>query len=146
MCGFYFSNRHPETDWTFDDVTQRGFKSATFTGDDYFAIQSVLPCVNTIDFSLYDTPNYLFLYTGEIYNYNRSYNSDTEMMLNDLMNNRSISSYNGMYAYVLYDKKKKEIKYGRDKTGQIPLFVYNKNGHIVISNTVKSIVKTTCMV
>ena len=143
MCGFYFSNRHPETDWTFADVTQRGFKSATFTGDDYFAIQSVLPCVNNIDFTLYDTPSYLFLYTGEIYNYNRTYNSDTEMMLDDLMNNRSISSYNGMYAYVLYDKKKKEIKYGRDKTGQIPLFVYNKNGHIVISNTVKSIVKTT---
>jgi len=143
MCGFYFSNQHPKFDYDFKDVLQRGIDDRVFIDKDYFAIQSVLPCVNDINFDLYENDNFLFLYTGEIYNYNRKFTCDTEMFFHDLVNGNSISHYNGMYAYVFYNKKTKEIKYGRDKTGQIPLFVYNKDGHFVISNTIKSIVKTT---
>lgn len=143
MCGFYFSNKPLDCNHDFHDVIQRGFRSKAFESEDYFAIQSVLPCVNDIDFNLYDSDNCLFLFTGEIYNYDRTFKSDTEMFLNDLINDNDISHYNGMYAYVFFNKETKELKYGRDKTGQIPLFVYNKNGHIILSNTIKSIVKTT---
>ena len=144
MCGFYFSNEHPNKDYDFTDIKQRGTDDRVFVCTDYFAIQSVLPCVREIiNFDLYETEDYLFLYTGEIYNYERKYKSDTAMFINDLLCNNSIAHYNGMYAYVFYNKETKELKYGRDKTGQIPLFIYNKNGHIVISNTIKSIVETT---
>jgi asparagine synthase (glutamine-hydrolysing) len=141
MCGFYFTNIKPKN-FYFLDVISRGLDYCVFDSNDYFAIQSVLPCVNTIDFTIYESKEYLFLYTGEIYNYDRNFNSDTEMFFYDLIHNRNISNYNGMYAYVLYNKKTKNIKYGRDKTGQIPLFVYNKAGQIIISNTIKSIVKS----
>ena len=141
MCGFYYSNKQP-IDYDFADVLQRGFDYKVYSCDDYFAIQSVLPCVAMTDWSLYDSKDYLFLYTGEIYNFDRVFSSDTEQVFNDLINNNDIRHYNGMYAYVLYNKKTKQLRYGRDKTGQIPLFIYDHDGHIVISNTIKSIVKT----
>jgi asparagine synthase (glutamine-hydrolysing) len=141
MCGFYYSNQHPNS-YDFVDVTQRGFEYKTYSSNNYFAVQSVLPCVNNIDWNLYESEDHLFLFTGEIYNYNRSFSSDTEMFLYDLINNNDIRHYNGMYAYVFLDKSTNKLRYGRDKTGQIPLFIYNKDNHIVISNTIKSIVKT----
>ena len=109
MCGFYFSNQHPKFDYDFKDVLQRGIDDRVFIDKDYFAIQSVLPCVNDINFDLYENDNFLFLYTGEIYNYNRKFSCDTEMFFHDLVNGNSISHYNGMYAYVFYNKKTKEI-------------------------------------
>lgn len=143
MCGFYFSNRPIVTEWTFDDVKQRGVDYKVFASDDYFAIQSVLPCVSDINFNLYNTDEFLFLYSGEIYNYDRKYSSDTEMVFDDITNNRTIDHYNGMYAFLLYNKQTKQLVYKRDKTGQIPLFIYSKGGHVIISTTIKSIVKTT---
>jgi len=145
MCGFYFSNKQPNNDYNFKDVKQRGLESKVFSCNQYFAIQSILPCItNSIDFSIHETEEYLFLYTGQIYNYDREFfNSDTKMFLHDIRAGNSLSHYNGMYAYVYYDKKLDKLKFSRDKTGQIPLFIYQKNGHIVISNTIKSIVETT---
>ena len=63
MCGFYYSNKQP-IDYNFADVLQRGFDYKVYSCDDYFAIQSVLPCVAMTDWSLYDSKAYLFLYTG----------------------------------------------------------------------------------
>jgi len=145
MCGFFFTNNKSKcSDWNFEDILQRGFSHEEFFHNDVYAIQSVLPCVNeTVDFSLFNTTDYIFLYTGEIYNYNRSkFKNDTEQVLYDILNKNSNIHYNGMYAYVFYDKKSKEVIYRRDKTGQVPLFIYEKNNHLIISTTIKSIVKT----
>lgn len=144
MCGFFFTNKKINMqNWDFADIKSRGLAYIEIFYEDCYAIQSILPCTSDENFSLFETKDYIFLFTGEIYNYNRSYYNDTEMVYDDLINNRDISHYNGMYTFVLYNKKSKQVKYGRDKTGQIPLFVYKKNDHIILSNTIKSIVKVT---
>lgn len=145
MCGFFFSNKKIDlSKWNFEDVKSRGIFFKDFYYEDCYAIQSILPCTSkNIDFSLFENNDHIFLFTGEIYNYDRKYFNDTEMVYDDLKNNKNISHYNGMYAYVFYDKKTKILKYGRDKTGQIPLFIYKKDDHIILSNTIKSIVKIT---
>lgn len=146
MCGFFFTNKKSLCGpCEFEDVLQRGIEHTEIVHKDIFAIQSILPTIqNSIDFSIYDTPDYIFLYTGEIYNYDRTcHTNDTQQVVNDILSNRSIDHYNGMYAFVFYNKKTEEIIYRRDKTGQIPLFVYKQNDHIILSNTIKSIVKCT---
>lgn len=146
MCGFYFTNKKSSIyPWTFEDVKQRGTQYLEIEHNECYAIQSVLPCIREdINFSIYHTDTYIFLYAGEIYNYNRQkFNTDTEQIINDIINNNSTTHYNGMYAYVFYNKQTDNIIYHRDATGQIPLFIYRKDGHTILSTTIKSIVKTT---
>ena len=143
MCGFFFTNKKSKTkSWTFDDVKQRGFDYIEIEHEDCYALQSVMPTItDEINFSIYHTEDYIFLFTGEIYNFDRTkYTTDTQQVINDILN-KSDTAYNGMYAYVFYNKHTKELKYQRDKTGQIPLFVYDHDGHVILSNTIKSIVK-----
>ncbi|MCF6330709.1 MAG: asparagine synthase (glutamine-hydrolyzing) [Sulfurimonas sp.] len=79
--------------------------------------------------------NYAIVYNGEIYNHNSiksslksSYdfrtNSDTETALVSYIKNgvNSFGEHNGMYAFSIYDKQKKETTIVRDKSGEKPLY------------------------
>ena len=75
-------------------------------------------------------------YNGEIYNYmflkkeliNQGYkfktNSDTEVLLNGLIQFgiNFLKKIEGMYAFALYDNKKKQLLLGRDHVGMKPLY------------------------
>lgn len=141
MCGFFFtSDKKLLRNETFEDVKQRGLKHFEFEYKDTYAIQSVLPsCSNT--YSELETDQHILLYTGQVYNYDPSYSTDTEYVFDQLTQDiDNVNKFNGMFAFVLVNKFTDQIYIGRDKTGQIPLFVYNEDC-LIVSNTLKSIVK-----
>jgi len=142
MCGFFFTtDKDSLRDTGFEDVLQRGWNKTKYEHENYFGIQSILPAWSG-DIQLIDNDDVLFFYTGEVYNCGRyGYDSDTDFVLDTILTNRSrINKLDGMFAFVLYIKATDTLIIGRDKTGQIPLFVYNKD-KLIVSNTIKSIVK-----
>ena len=140
MCGFFISTSSKRCT-NYNDVTSRGWQTVEFSHKQYTAIQSQLPCYNGIcDFGVYENDQYIFSFTGEVYNTPSNYNSDTEYMLECVINN-NLHHINGQWAFALYDKKTQTVTIGRDTLGQIPLFIYNENC-IIASNTLPSIVRT----
>ncbi|MCX6077356.1 MAG: asparagine synthase (glutamine-hydrolyzing) [Campylobacterales bacterium] len=96
---------------------------------------SIIDCKNH-DIPIVDSSeNYAIVYNGEIYNhdsirstlkakYRFKTNSDTETALVSYIENgvKSFSEHNGMYAFSIYDKQKKETIIVRDKSGEKPLY------------------------
>lgn len=140
MCGFFFTNNNQLHDYDFSDVKQRGFTHFEFNYHNFYGIQSVLPsCSNT--YTNLETDTHILFYTGQVYNYDRRYESDTAYIFDQLTQDiKNVNKFNGMFAFVLLNKNTNEVVIGRDKTGQIPLFIYNKDS-LIVSNTIKSIVK-----
>ena len=142
MCGFFFTtDKGSLRDTRFEDVLQRGWNKTEYDHENYFGIQSILPAWSG-EIQPIENDDVLFFYTGEVYNCRKyGYDSDTDFVLDTVLNNRSrINKLDGMFAFVLYIKATDTLIIGRDKTGQIPLFVYNKD-KLIVSNTIKSIVK-----
>ena len=82
--------------------------------------------------------NYFIVFNGEIYNYknlsinylNRdvgNFTSDTNVLVN-LFDQKDKDNINklldGMYAYVVYDKRKNQLIISRDPQGEKSLYVY----------------------
>ena len=79
---------------------------------------------------------YVLIYNGEIYNFKKLRsellkkkirfltNSDTEVVLNSLIyyGPTIIKKFNGMFAFMLYDKKEKTFLLARDRYGIKPLY------------------------
>ncbi|MCW8895335.1 asparagine synthase (glutamine-hydrolyzing) [Sulfurimonas sp.] len=96
---------------------------------------SIIDCIDH-DIPIVDNSgNYSIVYNGEIYNhdsirnslkssYNFRTNSDTETALVSYIKNGvdSFGEHNGMYAFSIYDKQKKETTIVRDKSGEKPLY------------------------
>jgi len=96
---------------------------------------SIIDCKNH-DIPVVDnSKNYAIVYNGEIYNHNAIKNSlkskyrfktdsDIETALVSYIENGvgSFSEHNGMYAFAIYDKLKKETVIVRDKSGEKPLY------------------------
>jgi asparagine synthase (glutamine-hydrolysing) len=91
-------------------------------------------------------------YNGEVYNYKEIKNellelghhfsgeSDTEMILHAYAEwgIKAVERFIGMFAFALYDEKKKEVVFVRDRAGVKPLFYYQKNDLILFSSELKS--------
>lgn len=98
---------------------------------------------------------HVFVFNGELYNYLElkkqlqrrgiefQTESDTEVFMLGLIHYGSgfLKNANGMFSFVLYDKKEKSIFVGRDQIGKKPLFYCQLNKKIIISSTVDSIIK-----
>ncbi|MCX6165218.1 MAG: asparagine synthase (glutamine-hydrolyzing) [Ignavibacteriae bacterium] len=98
---------------------------------------------------------YIITYNGEIYNYvnlrveleSKGYNffskTDTEVVLKSYAEwgNECVRKFNGMFAFAIWDKKKKCLFIGRDRYGIKPLYYYNKNDVFVFASEIKSILK-----
>lgn len=83
--------------------------------------------------------NYIIVYNGEIYNYkelredlitkgHKFYSkSDTEVILNGFIEYREniVSKLNGMFSFVIFDKKQNCVFLSRDRHGIKPLFYYH---------------------
>lgn len=140
MCGFFVST-HVNTPKDFKDVTARGWETHEFSHGSYVAVQSQLPCyTGTVDFSYYETDEFIFSYTGEIYNTPTQYANDTQYMFACAVCD-TYTQLNGQWAFALYSKVSGIIKIGRDPLGQIPLFVSTVDG-VTVCNTLPSIVHT----
>ncbi len=91
-------------------------------------------------------------YNGEIYNYKEIKNellelghhfngeSDTEMILHAYTEwgIKAVERFIGMFAIALFDEKKQEVVFIRDRAGVKPLFYYQKNDLILFSSELKS--------
>lgn len=96
---------------------------------------------------------YVIIYNGEVYNYKElasHYNismqtdSDTELILElslKLGFEKALPLFNGMFAYVIYDKKTREFFVARDRLGIKPLYYCKLKGEtFVFSSEISAIV------
>ncbi|MFI5130469.1 MAG: asparagine synthase (glutamine-hydrolyzing) [Chitinophagales bacterium] len=85
------------------------------------------------------------IFNGEIYNhlevrakysFRCNTNSDTETILRayDKLGAKCLDDFDGMFAFVIYDKKKKEIFIARDRAGKKPLYYYNDGKRFIFSS------------
>ena len=80
---------------------------------------------------------YTIIFNGEIYNFKQlkkqlkkefkfRTNSDTEVLLYSYIKwkNEMFSKINGMFSFLIFNKKKKILFFARDLFGQKPLFIF----------------------
>lgn len=99
--------------------------------------------------------NYVLIFNGEIYNhlsirqelqvkgYRFTSGADTETLLygyaeygKDILN-----QLNGIFAFAIFDRKKKEVFIARDHYGIKPLYYYAYNGHFAFASEIKALIK-----
>jgi asparagine synthase (glutamine-hydrolysing) len=101
---------------------------------------------------------YVITYNGEIYNFkdirselethNYSFNgtSDTEVLLAAIENwgiEKSLQKITGMFAFAVFDKKKRELTLARDRLGKKPLyFGWDSNNNFAFASELKAILST----
>ena len=94
----------------------------------------------------------VIVYNGEIYNFkelknelraNYKTNSDTEVILKyyQKYNADCLKYFNGMFAFCIYDKKKKILFLARDRIGIKPLYYYFKDGKFIFASEIKAILQ-----
>lgn len=96
-------------------------------------------------------------YNGETYNYvelrdeleKRGHvfttHSDTECLVHGYEEwgiEGLLHRMNGMFAFCLYDSRKREFFIGRDRCGQKPLYYHHHNGRFLFASEVKSILQS----
>ncbi len=97
-------------------------------------------------------------YNGETYNYIElreelekkghafRTHSDTECLVHGYEEwgiEGLLQRMNGMFAFCIYDSKKKEFFIGRDRCGQKPLYYHQRNGNFLFGSEVKSILQSS---
>ncbi len=99
---------------------------------------------------------YIIVYNGEIYNvdeikedllnqgYEFSTNCDTEVILKGYAcyKEKILQKLEGIFAFTIYNKKKKSLFIARDRFGVKPLYYTKKNKNFIFSSTIKSILKS----
>jgi len=107
----------------------------------------------------YDNKNLAIVYNGEIYNYKKireelekkgykfRSGTDTEVILlgYHAYSTKILQKLEGMFAFCIYDKKKKSLFLARDKLGIKPFFYYFKDSKFVFSSDIKPILQTVGM-
>jgi asparagine synthase (glutamine-hydrolysing) len=98
--------------------------------------------------------NYVIVYNGEIYNhesiraalgskYHFNTNSDAETALANFIERGidSLSEYNGMYAFAVYDQRKRQTFIVRDKVGEKPLFYTQGKDFYAFASEIKALLE-----
>lgn len=93
------------------------------------------------------------VFNGEIYNfkeireqlgregYKFKSDSDTEIIIHAYKKwgYDCVKHFNGMWAFALYDSNKNKIFLSRDRIGKKPLYFYKKDGNLIFSSEIKSL-------
>tara|TARA_Y100000590_G_scaffold28826_2_gene32268 strand:- start:6593 stop:8434 length:1842 start_codon:yes stop_codon:yes gene_type:complete len=94
---------------------------------------------------------YIIVFNGEIYNAqtlkplinqkNLIGNSDTEILINlyEKFGKKILSKLEGMFSFFIYDFKKKEGLFVRDRFGIKPLYYFKDKNYILLSSEIKPI-------
>lgn len=104
--------------------------------------------------NLSSSKNYFILFVGEIYNYKNlnldylnGYNSnlisDTNILVNlfeKIPKEKINKLLDGMYAYILYNKKNNSLIISRDPNGEKSLYIFEDNSNIIISSEINPII------
>lgn len=135
---------------TLELMKRRGPDSKNFFKKSYNSKQLALlhSRLNIIDLNVranqpYYDENFIIVFNGEIYNYleikskleNKNYkfktNSDTEVLIKSFQEygEKCVDYFIGMWAFAIWDIKKKQLFISRDPFGEKPLFYYlDENG------------------
>ncbi len=104
------------------------------------------------------TGNFIITFNGEIYNHqeireelNKSghkfitANSDTETLLEayKAWGTQMLGKLNGMFAFAIYDRTKKQLFAARDRFGKKPFFYTQQNGTFVFASELHAVKKHT---
>ena len=92
------------------------------------------------------------VFNGEIYNHmelRKKYNlqspssSDTQtiLMLFELLGMKMLTEFDGMFAFALYDSVKKQLYLARDRAGKKPLYYYAHDNALVFSSELNVLYK-----
>lgn len=93
------------------------------------------------------------VFNGEIYNYlglkrelegkghRFSTSSDTEVLVHlyEEMGERLVERLRGMFAFAIWDDRRKQLLLGRDHIGQKPLYYYHRGGEFLFGSEIKAI-------
>jgi len=115
---------------------------------------SIIDINNRSDQPLYSEDNSsVIVFNGEIYNYlelreelknfyHFATQSDTEVILAAYKKwgFHMLDKLFGAFAFCLYDKKKKEAFFARDRFGQKPIFFWKKNNNIYFASEIKGLI------
>jgi len=95
---------------------------------------------------------YVIIHNGEVYNYvelkqelvskyNFSSNTDTEVILYAFLEwgRACLNKFNGMFAFVIYDRKEKAIFAARDRFGIKPFYYYLSDKQLIFASEIKPI-------
>ncbi|MBU4331849.1 asparagine synthase (glutamine-hydrolyzing) [Patescibacteria group bacterium] len=103
------------------------------------------------------TQSLAIVFNGEIYNfkeikkelsdYQFKSESDTEVILAayDKWGKECLQKLNGIFAFAIWDKEKKELFLARDRVGVKPLYYYFKNDKFIFSSEIKAILEHSCV-
>ena len=96
----------------------------------------------------------VIVFNGEIYNFKELKNelsgsypfkseSDTELILASYRKwgKECVKKFNGIFAFALWDRSRREIFLARDHAGIKPLYYYFKDGKFIFSSEIKSILE-----
>ena len=98
--------------------------------------------------------NFVLAFNGEIYNYKEvkaqlndySFvtNSDTEVVLAAFQKwgEACVHQFNGMFAFAVWDKTKKQLTICRDRLGIKPLYYYLDEEKLVFASEIRSVLKS----
>lgn len=160
MCGFFFATRYSnkidkdKLEYISKLLLHRGTDSNGFYQDKFsiakFFRLSIRDITNNGDQPMSDVSSrYLFLFNGEIYNTDDlkkkikfskfKGSSDTEILLYFLIENghSKLNLVEGMFSFILYDKKEKKLFFGRDRFGIKPLYYTKINNDFYFSSEIK---------
>jgi asparagine synthase (glutamine-hydrolysing) len=148
MCGIIGTlsrdHKNPKIDqWNLDQIAHRGPDGRGVYSDEYLSFGHTR--LSIIDLSEtghqpmeYADSRYVITYNGEIYNYlelrkdleeigeHFISNSDTEVILGayHIWGKKCVNKFRGMFAFAIWDKKKKTLFLARDRCGEKPLLYW----------------------
>lgn len=102
-----------------------------------------------------ESGRYWIVFNGEVYNYLEireelikeghefHSNSDTEVILKSYIEwgVKCLQKFNGMWAFAIWDKEKKELFCARDRFGVKPFYYYHEDSYFVIASEIKAILE-----
>lgn len=106
---------------------------------------------------MYDGNRYIIVYNGELYNTAEvrsrllehgcefTGHSDTEVVLKAfaVFGSDCVNQFNGIFAFAIWDEKKRRLFFARDRIGVKPFFYTIDNGRFVFSSEIKGILAQT---
>lgn len=99
----------------------------------------------------FNDPDYAIVYNGEIYNYvelkeeleeqgiHFKSSSDTEVLLAAYVKwgRNCLNRLNGMWAFVIFDRKERKLFISRDRMGVKPLYYWRKGNNLALASEIK---------
>ncbi len=93
---------------------------------------------------------YAIVFNGEIYNHQElrvkfnlkcKTNSDTETVLQlyDVLKEKMLDEFDGMFAFTIYDKQANQLFMARDRAGKKPLYIYNDGDKLLFSSELNAL-------